>query len=148
MEQFLAWQVIGALFTWLALSIIAGVIARNKGRSGFGFFILAILFSPLVGIIAAYAVSPNTERVEDRGISSGKNRKCPYCAETVKREAVICRYCGKDLPEVKKAIDSELSSTQQVCKLNGHAPLSFTAFLVLLIFIPLLILILSIIISA
>ncbi len=79
---------------WIILSILCGVYANSKGKSFFGYFLLAIFLSPLIGFIAALIAKEDSKFVESAAISSGKNKKCPDCAELIKSEANVCKHCG------------------------------------------------------
>lgn len=81
--------------SWVFLSLVVGAYGSSKNVSvGFlGSFIVSLLFSPIIGFIAVAVSKPDEKKL----IRSGM-KKCPYCAELVKGEAVVCKHCGKEFP--------------------------------------------------
>lgn len=55
----------GMLFFWIAFSIVVGVGARTHGRSGFGWFIMALLFTPLIAGLLVMVLPNRAARKDD-----------------------------------------------------------------------------------
>lgn len=103
---FLSW-----LFFWLFFSFVSAFVAGKKGRSFEGILVLSLVFSPLIGLIVALVMQPNVKALEGEKIATGQSKKCPFCAEVIKSEAIVCRFCGKDQPvlveKIKTSVESE-----------------------------------------
>jgi hypothetical protein len=74
---------------------------RTRGEADAGWFALGVLLGPF-GLILAFVVEPDRKRIDAAALQSGAVKKCPFCAELVKSEAKVCRFCGRDLPLLEK----------------------------------------------
>ncbi len=70
---------------YILLALAVGILAsREFGRSGVGWFFLALLLTPLAGLLL-FLLAPARKR-------------CPYCAEFIQASATVCRFCGRSVP--------------------------------------------------
>lgn len=86
------------MVAYIVLVVACGILASKKGRSVIIWLLLSILLTPLVLIILLCLSDLDTEKDKNmRQIESMDYRDCPFCAESIKREAMVCKHCGKDV---------------------------------------------------
>jgi hypothetical protein len=88
---------------WIICGILAASIYHRKGRGGLSGFLGGFLLGP-IGVILALASGDNKKKLAEREkenqeqqVLAGELKKCPHCAELIKPEAKVCRFCGRDI---------------------------------------------------
>lgn len=94
---------------WLALSIVAGIVASARGRNGLGYFVLSMVVTPLVGLLLV-ALLPS--RAVANREDAAQRMPCPNCAELVLVAANTCKHCGADLAAARAALAAQAQAAR------------------------------------
>lgn len=91
------------------LGFVPALIASSKGRSFFLWYVYGVALF-IVALIHSIIIKKNDNAFVDEGMV-----KCPYCAEFVKKEAKVCRYCNRDLLTTCPYCKKPTNSTEKIC---------------------------------
>jgi hypothetical protein len=90
-------------FFWVAFSVAVAILASNRGRSGFGWFLFSLLLSPLLGLI--FVLVLRNLKTSTAFVSTADRTmicKCPECREEIRKDARRCKHCGASItPELE-----------------------------------------------
>lgn len=78
---------------------------QNTLIVGVGLFIAGAIFVTLGGRNAMEGSGTNT-------YDNPPLRVCPFCAEMIQKKAILCRYCGRDIPPIEHNSSHEVPKGQ------------------------------------
>jgi hypothetical protein len=91
------WRYIGALLLAPVplMLMVSWSLGNDMDKKPFAMW-LAAFMCPAIGFIVALMSDTSEQAAVEKG-EFGQYRKCPFCAESVRAEAVKCKHCHSTL---------------------------------------------------
>ena len=94
----IGWPELLLILCWVVVfGLGSGYIAHRRGHRfslGLG---LGVLFGVL-GLIGVLVFLRRDEQVlEERLVANGTHKRCAYCKEIIRADAMVCKHCGRDV---------------------------------------------------
>lgn len=96
----------------LIVYIICSILVYNFVYS-IELLFFALILTPLAGGAILLIVG---KKKEQQPVYEDDTKKCPFCAEIIKKDALVCRFCGKEIssqktkPSVIKKLSNSIST--------------------------------------
>ncbi len=96
-----AWAIIGVA------NIVNSPFIGGSNAAVAGLLMFNVLLFVLPGLIVfalGYIISSKAQKAKEQKkaekAAASNAMQCPFCAETIKVGAKVCRFCNRDLPEI------------------------------------------------
>lgn len=90
--------------TYFAVNVVLGLLsalaAKAKDRPMFPWFLTTLVFSAIA--LIAVLIAPRA------------GKRCPKCAETVKKDATVCRHCGHSFQPIPSTHDKLMNELDRM----------------------------------
>ena len=114
-------QPIFGFILFFVVASLVSVVAKKRGLSFWKYFLACIVAAPAMAVLVSSAggggnaagfgaflvpiallfvilSSRNSQQIAVEEGQHGDYKKCPFCAESIRLEAVKCKHCGSSLP--------------------------------------------------
>lgn len=78
---------------WFLLSLGVGILAWRRGRNPVGWFLFALLMSPVIAGFVVVAFGDDLGKADHKELETGAYQTCSYCGHAHKKQAAMCPHC-------------------------------------------------------